>query len=549
MEEFHFVPEWQGPLSGRSFEKQTEDAINGVIQAINDAGTAVPSDAYPKAPGHAAPGTSTDYSRGDHVHPAQQSISGNAGSATKLQNTRLIVLSGDASGQGSFDGSADVDIPVEIPAASLNGAGLMSAADKAKLDSVQAGANNYVLPQATATALGGVIVDTALSSTSTNPVQNRVLQGVIQQISDTAATPATPDRAGIMSATDKAKLDSLSQYPRISEIDSTAVFYGGGEVPDPDEAGGGIHAVQKNLSASMPTRISVRANRGVYVDESTADTGSSEYVTLTFGIDGARLAGDGLKGEAGLLQINDQQMDRWTKSKTANPLVFYPVASTAFEVFAYFLYSETSPADPNEPKGPDNPSTITGVSSIAFKHYASPGVSETSYSVSLGGTYYGGVVDCASGVMTVAHAAVTPASLSVDISSAPAALPLEYADTYGRSITSEDGDTLTLAAGSATGGTVVYRLATPQTVQLTALAAMTTLPAGSDKYELRPNTLVSSTSGVEMQAGYQRFVAVDAALNLNSANPVQNSAVTAALALKVNTADVITSNQIDALFA
>ena len=27
---FKYVPQWQGPLSGRSFERQTEDAINGI---------------------------------------------------------------------------------------------------------------------------------------------------------------------------------------------------------------------------------------------------------------------------------------------------------------------------------------------------------------------------------------------------------------------------------------------------------------------------------------------------------------------------------------
>lgn len=27
---FQYAPQWQGPLNGRSFERQTEDAINGV---------------------------------------------------------------------------------------------------------------------------------------------------------------------------------------------------------------------------------------------------------------------------------------------------------------------------------------------------------------------------------------------------------------------------------------------------------------------------------------------------------------------------------------
>ena len=44
-------------------------------------------------------------------------------------------------------------------------------------------------------------------------------------------------------------------------------------------------------------------------------------------------------------------------------------------------------------------------------------------------------------------------------------------------------------------------------------------------------------------------VTVDAALSQNSENPVQNRAVYAALALKLNASATITSAQIDALFA
>ncbi len=52
--------------------------------------------------------------------------------------------------------------------------GMMSAADKAKLDGIEAGANKYTLPTATDTVLGGVKVDSAMSAISTNPVQNKI---------------------------------------------------------------------------------------------------------------------------------------------------------------------------------------------------------------------------------------------------------------------------------------------------------------------------------------------------------------------------------------
>ena len=59
--------------------------------------------------------------------------------------------------------------------------GLLSAADKTKLDGIAEGANKYILPAATSTILGGVKVDAALSTTSTNPVQNKVVNGALNE--------------------------------------------------------------------------------------------------------------------------------------------------------------------------------------------------------------------------------------------------------------------------------------------------------------------------------------------------------------------------------
>ena len=59
----------------------------------------------PKVAGTASVGTASTVSRSDHVHPAQTDISGNAGSATKLKNTRNIVIGNKTN---SFDGSANI---------------------------------------------------------------------------------------------------------------------------------------------------------------------------------------------------------------------------------------------------------------------------------------------------------------------------------------------------------------------------------------------------------------------------------------------------------
>ena len=131
--------------------------------------------------------------------------------------------------------------------ATTSAAGLMSAADKAKLDSIAANANNYIHPAShpasmitglAAVATSGSyndlsdspaipVVDDSLSGDSTNAVQNKVVYGLGQKFfnqlsalasvartgsySDLTGTPgnATTSAAGLMSAADKAKLDKV----------------------------------------------------------------------------------------------------------------------------------------------------------------------------------------------------------------------------------------------------------------------------------------------------------------------------------------------------
>ena len=63
-----------------------------------------------KAPGTPSAGTSSKVAREDHVHPVQTTVSGNAGTATKLQTARTISLGGILSGSASFDGSGNITI-------------------------------------------------------------------------------------------------------------------------------------------------------------------------------------------------------------------------------------------------------------------------------------------------------------------------------------------------------------------------------------------------------------------------------------------------------
>ena len=68
----------------------------------------------PLAAGTASAGSAATVARSDHRHPLQTTVSGNAGTATKLATARTISLTGDATGSTSFNGSANASIATTV---------------------------------------------------------------------------------------------------------------------------------------------------------------------------------------------------------------------------------------------------------------------------------------------------------------------------------------------------------------------------------------------------------------------------------------------------
>ena len=107
---------WQNvtnkPSSFQPSDHASTTTEYGVSSSTNY-GHAMASSTTPLAAGTASVGNETSsFARGDHVHPEQTTISGNAGTATKLAAARTISLAGDASGSASFDGSENISISV-----------------------------------------------------------------------------------------------------------------------------------------------------------------------------------------------------------------------------------------------------------------------------------------------------------------------------------------------------------------------------------------------------------------------------------------------------
>lgn len=105
-------------------------------------------------------------------------------------------------GNVTYDGTSNVSATTATQSAS----GLMSAADKKKLDGIAEGATK-------------ITVDTALSSTSTNPVQNKAVNTALNGKASTAV--ATTSANGLMSSSDKSKLDGIADGANKTIIDSS----------------------------------------------------------------------------------------------------------------------------------------------------------------------------------------------------------------------------------------------------------------------------------------------------------------------------------------
>lgn len=104
-------------------------------------------------------------------------------------------------GNVTYDGTSNVSAIDATESAS----GLMSAADKIKLNGIAKGATK-------------ITVDTSISSTSTNPVQNKVIKTELDKKAGTAV--ATTNTNGLMSSEDKKKLDGVATGANKTTVDT-----------------------------------------------------------------------------------------------------------------------------------------------------------------------------------------------------------------------------------------------------------------------------------------------------------------------------------------
>jgi hypothetical protein len=98
-----------GPLSGNATTATTATTATNIASGVAGA---VPYQTAPSTTGFTAAGTSGQVlrSNGTSAPTWSTNIAGNAGTATQLQTSRTLGISGDVTGTASFDGSANATI-------------------------------------------------------------------------------------------------------------------------------------------------------------------------------------------------------------------------------------------------------------------------------------------------------------------------------------------------------------------------------------------------------------------------------------------------------
>lgn len=153
----------------------------------------------------------------NHTHKVEE-IEGAAKEGHQHQASEIAGLSTVAT-SGSYS-----DLSGKPSAATANADGLMTSADKKKLDGIQAGASSYTHPTHTAHASGlyKVAVDSLghVSSATAVTKSDITALGIPAQDTDTTYGAATANAAGLMSAADKAKLDGIQAGAQANAVTS-----------------------------------------------------------------------------------------------------------------------------------------------------------------------------------------------------------------------------------------------------------------------------------------------------------------------------------------
>ena len=372
--------------------------------------------------------------------------------------------------------------------ATTSAAGLMSAADKAKLDGVSTGSNR-------------VAVDAELSTTSTNPVQNKVIKSALDGKSNTGHKHVKAD------ITDFPTSMPASDVPAWAKASSKPSYT--------------ISEVSGNLPASRISGVIDAAHLPSYVDDVIEGylNGGKFYTTKS---SSGAYSGE-IKAEAGKIYVDlsNNKTYRWSGST-------YVVISETIALgttHATAGYGDESRAAYNHSISTGNPHKTTkadlGLGSVENKSSATIRGELTSANVTTALGYTPPKTDTNTHYTThivagaksgTANAATTNGNTYINVTD----------DNTFRSGVVIKGTGATSVTSDASGNITIHSTDT-NTVYGNATTSAAGLMSAADKAKL---------DGVS--TGSNR-VAVDAELSTTSTNPVQNKVIKSALDGKSNT--------------
>ena len=388
-------------------------------------------------------------------------------------------------------------------AATQSTPGYMSAADKAKLDGIEAGANKTV-------------VDAALDATSTNPVQNKAVKTALDGKAGTAV--ATASANGLMSAADKIKLDGVEDGATKTIVDDAISDTSTNPVQN--------KAVKAALDSKLSTRggeisaylevgQTVSAGGSVSVGRTSSDTGIHFEKAAS---DAGRIShgSDPMTGVAPIARLKvaspTEDDDAATKAYVDGRAVRYDAAQTLDEAQQFQARKNIGAIGHNSPQfqgflalAPANEPLGTGV-----------GLSPTRD----GNNYALDISDVNEGTPTLLTGVKTPTDADTN-----AAATVEYVKNK-------------IADAAASGGIDVddaLSATSTNPVQNKVVTAAINAKAGKSAATQSAAGLMSAADKAKLDgiaAGANKTV-VDAALNDTSANPVQNKAIASALDAKM----------------
>lgn len=245
------------------------------------------------------------------------------------------IPSGGSSGQilrWSADGTAvwGADNNTTYSAATTSAAGLMSAADKTKLDGIAANANNYILPAAT-TVLGGVKTTSTVTSTSGLTACPIIDGTVYYKDTNTTYSVATQSASGLMSANDKKTLDGMTATTTTPKAAGTAAV--GSETKY--ARGDHVHPAQTTVSGNAGSATKLATARNFTIGKTAKSFNGTAAVSWTLDEIGSNVY-------VGTTAPTDADIDVWvdpTGSINLSALwnSIYPVGS---------IYMSTSSTNP-----------------------------------------------------------------------------------------------------------------------------------------------------------------------------------------------------------